>query len=315
MDRQRDVIDPMFATRVTGRGVPTYTRRTSEYRPAAGRVMDIHPAEPPKAVLAKQRAAARNTHNPAPQYHQAPKAAVAQREPKNPRRTKRRLLRFRLPNRQTAVLYGMASVVFLVGLGVSLSGLHTNHQVAAQVKQGQQKTDASVADNPAAPSTTPISAAAVKSYAVSPNVPKYIDIPKLKVHARILSEGVTKSGQLQVPWNIYDTGWYNASSQPGQNGAMLVDGHSGIGNMHGVFYQLASLVAGDTITVTRGDNRQFTYKVVMVQTVNVSSVNMSDMLVSADTSKPGLNLITCAGDRIPGTDELNARVELFAVLQ
>jgi len=223
-------------------------------------------------------------------------------------------LRLKLPDRRMALLYGMAVIVFGAGVFVAVNGFHTNQQVAAQVKGQQKQTNASVADH-VVPTTEKPSSSVVRTYTVAPNVPKYVDIPKLGVHARVLSEGVTKSGALQVPWNIYDTGWYNASAQPGQNGATLIDGHSGIGKTHGVFWRLASLTTGDRITITRGDNQQFTYSVVKVQTVDVNSVDMNSMLVSADTSKPGLNLITCTGDVIPGTESLNKRVQVYAVLQ
>jgi len=82
-----------------------------------------------------------------------------------------------------------------------------------------------------------------------------------------------------------------------------------------VFYQLGQLVAGDPIAITRGDGKQFTYLVAKVQTVDTKDVDMASMLVSADTAKPGLNLITCAGKQIPGTSELSQRVLVYAVLQ
>jgi len=213
----------------------------------------------------------------------------------------------------------MAAVVFVAGVAVSLGGLRANRAVAAQVTHLQQQTDAAAASPTgtaaAAPSAAKPSSAAVAGYTVSPNEPRYIDIPALGIHARVLSEGVSSKNQLQVPWNIYDTGWYNASAQPGQTGAMLIDGHSGINGLHGVFYKLGSLTAGSQITVTRGDGQKFTYTAVKVQTVNVNDVDMQSMVVSAAAGKPGLNLITCTGDQIPGTDELNERVQVYAVMQ
>ncbi len=295
MSQQLQIIDPMFAPRLANQRVPAYTRRTANYvSTSAYETTSTRPApvQPIAQSLSNQEAEAAQPNRLASLWH-----------------------RVRPQNVQASILYGMAGIVFLTGMAVSLNGMRANSRVAAQVKQVQHQADNAAAGTAVAPSTTKPSAAAIASYAVSPNVPRYLDIPKLKVHTRILSEGVTKSGQLQVPWNIYDTGWYNASSQPGQMGGMLIDGHSGIGKLHGVFYRLASLVPGDPIVVTRGDNAQFTYKVVKVQTVAVKSVDMASMLVSANTSKPGLNLITCAGDQIPGTTELNERVQVYAVQQ
>lgn len=230
----------------------------------------------------------------------------------------------RLPrayDRRTVALYAMAALVFVLGLGVSLNGWRTNHAVATQVAHLQQKTAQAATSaigtggNAAVPSAAKPSAASVANYAVSPNLPRYIDIPALGVHARVLSEGVSSKNQLQVPWNIYDTGWYNASAQPGQQGAMLIDGHSGINGLKGVFYKLGSLSRGDQITITRGDGQKFTYTVLKVQVVGVDDVNMQSMVVSADANAPGLNLITCTGDQIPGTDQLNERVQVYAAMR
>lgn len=230
-------------------------------------------------------------------------------------------IRHQLRLSQTMVLYTMASVVFLIGLAASLGGMFTNHQVAAQVTHLQQQTSKSadgVIGAPVSavvPSSVKPSVATVASYHVSPNIPRYIDIPALNVHSEVLSEGVSGDGQLQVPWDIYDTGWYNASAQPGQNGAVLIDGHSGIDGMHGVFYQLGSVVVGDQIIITQGNGQKFTYKVVKTQIVNSQHVNMQSMVVSINPNVPGLNLITCTGEQIPGTDQLNERVQVYAILQ
>jgi LPXTG-site transpeptidase (sortase) family protein len=127
--------------------------------------------------------------------------------------------------------------------------------------------------------------------------------------------GGRQKNELQAPYGIYDAGWYNASSHPGENGAMLIDGHSGIGKTRGIFHDLTQLAAGDDITVTRGDGQTFTYKVVDLQVVDKEQVDMGSLLVSADTAKPGLTLITCAGSQVPGTFSLQQRVIVRAVMQ
>jgi LPXTG-site transpeptidase (sortase) family protein len=217
-------------------------------------------------------------------------------------------------------MYAAAVMVFGLGLYGGLSGLSANKKVAVQVKMLQQgaqvKGDSTgTTDETVPPSTEKPSAASVRSYAVSPMNPRYIDVPKLKVHARVLSMGVDRKNELQAPYGIYDAGWYNASSHPGENGAMLIDGHSGIGKTHGIFHDLTQLAAGDDITVTRGDGQTFTYKVVDLQVVDKEQVDMGSLLVSANTAKPGLTLITCAGSQVPGTFSLQQRVIVRAVMQ
>lgn len=217
-------------------------------------------------------------------------------------------------------LYAMAGVLILFGVFVNVHGLLANSQVASQVqtlqKQAQVKGASTVATTTGTPpSTDKPAAAAVRSYTVAPALPKYIDITSLGIHARVLSMTVDGNNELQAPYSIWDAGWYNASSQPGQAGAMLIDGHSGIGVTHGIFHDLGKLKVGEKITITKGDNSVVTYQVVTVATVNTKDVNMSDMLVSADTTKPGLNIITCTGKQIAGTTSLDKRVLVHAVMQ
>jgi len=212
---------------------------------------------------------------------------------------------------QAQVLYTMAGVLFVVGVAVSLNGLRTNRQVAAQIKHVTSQNDGT--NTSSAPSTARPTNTEVASYAVAPNLPKYIDIAKLSVHARIKSMSVNSQNQLQAPGNVYDAGWYNSSAQPGQPGAMLVDGHISSWTTNGVFYGLNKLVVGDPIVITRGDGKTFTYKVVKAEVDDAKSVDMASLLVSEDTAKPGLNLISCSGDVIPGTNEFDKRIVVYAV--
>ncbi|HET9174553.1 MAG TPA: class F sortase [Candidatus Saccharimonadales bacterium] len=215
------------------------------------------------------------------------------------------------------VMFAMAFFIFAVGLAVSYMTYETNkstkNQVAALAKQStDQSSGASSADD-AVPSTTPPSPTVIKNYTVAPNLPKYLDIPKLHVHSRVLSLGILSSGALAAPSNIYDAGWYNESSSPGQSGAMLIDGHATGYNAAGIFYGLPKLVAGDTISVTRGDNTTYTYKVVKSQVYDANHVDMASALTPVVVGKPGLNLITCDGQVDPHTYHYNQRIIIYAV--
>ena len=220
------------------------------------------------------------------------------------------------PQRQMMVFYVLAALLFVAGGYIAYDGWRANHKVAAQVKELQKKaTTAANNDESAAPSTDKPSATDIKSYAVAPNLPRYVDIAKLGVHARVMSMSVDRKNELQAPTNVHNAGWYNASAQPGQTGAMLVDGHSGIGNYKGIFHDIGTLATGDVITVTRGDGAKLDYQVVRTETVDASKVNMASLLVSAETARPGLNLITCAGDQLPRTYQLAQRTIVYTVMR
>ncbi len=161
-------------------------------------------------------------------------------------------------------------------------------------------------------STTPINHQTLADYVVAPNRPRYIIIPKLNVDARVLSVGVTSTGALGTPYNVFDTAWYNQSALPGQQGAMLIDGHVSSWTAHGVFYGLHTLVAGDIIKIVRGDGTVFTYKVITKKFYPANKVNMQAAMTPIVSGQPGLNLITCTGHVYPGTSLFNERVVVFA---
>ena len=148
---------------------------------------------------------------------------------------------------------------------------------------------------------------------VSPLNPRYIEIPAFKTKARVLSMTVDKSNELQAPYGIYDAGWYSSSSRPGENGAMLIDGHSGVGKTNGISHNISKLPIGAEIRVIRGDGKVFTYAIVKKEIVDAKKVDMGKLLVSQDTAKPGLNLITCTGSEEPGTFTLKQRALVYAV--
>ena len=150
------------------------------------------------------------------------------------------------------------------------------------------------------------------AYTVAPNLPKYLIIPKLNVDARVLSVGVTSKGAVGAPENIYDTAWYNESAEPGQPGAMLIDGHISSWTAHGVFYGLSRLSPGDTIRVERGDKTMFSYSVVKTVIYPSNNVDMKAALAPVVTGQPGLNLISCTGDVIPETNSFSERIVVFA---
>jgi len=147
---------------------------------------------------------------------------------------------------------------------------------------------------------------------VAPTLPRYLIIPKLGVDARILAVGVTANGALGTPANVFDTDWYDESAQPGQEGAMLIDGHISSWTTRGVFYGLNTLLPGDMIDIQGGNGAIFTYKVVKTQIYDANNVDMGAALSPIDPTKPGLNLISCTGDVISGTSKFNERIIVFA---
>ena len=217
-------------------------------------------------------------------------------------------------------LISLAVIILMTGSYVSLKAIQTNgvaqaaadkltHQANQAATHGSGSTTSYATQ---ALSTVKPSTAAITSYAVAPNLPKYLKIPAIGVDARVLQVGILASGALGTPDNVYDTAWYKGSAQPGQPGATLIDGHVSSWTAHGVFYNLHNLKAGDTIQIVKGDNTVINYQVVKTQVYSSNNVNMQAAITPITPGVSGLNLITCTGQVIKGTSQFNERVIVFA---
>ncbi len=166
-----------------------------------------------------------------------------------------------------------------------------------------------------APSSIKPSSREVISYSVPANDPKYIAIPAIGIsNTPVLKLGLSKSGAINTPDNIYETGWYDGSSLPGQSGAMFIYGHVSSWSADGIFFNLKKLVYGDNILITTGNNTVYIYRVSSTKVYPYNNVNMQQVLSPINAKLPGLNLMTCTGQVIRGTSEFNERLVVFSSL-
>ncbi len=209
--------------------------------------------------------------------------------------------------------------LLVVGLGFSWRTQAANtqardtatKQVAAANAQAKSSGGASVLASSDVPSTNKPPADMHSSYVVAPNLPRFITIPKLGVDARIIAAGTDKTGAVATPSNVFDTAWYNRSALPGQPGVMLIDGHISSWTTKGVFHDLKSLQAGDTVKVERGDGITYNFRVVTTRVYAADAVDMDQVLAPISSTKPGLNLISCYGEVIKGTNDFSKRIVVF----
>lgn len=173
---------------------------------------------------------------------------------------------------------------------------------------------ANIASEPAPSVAKPVTGE-VEGYVVAPSLPRYVSIPSIGLgKARITHLGIGKGNQIASPDNVYDAGWYNASAKPGQAGAMFIYGHLSSAKTKGLFYDLKKLRPGDTVKVQRGDGQTYSYQVVSSKTYSHDQVDMNEVLAPVNANIPGLNLMTCAGKVIPGTNDFSERLVVFTKL-
>ncbi len=94
-----------------------------------------------------------------------------------------------------------------------------------------------------------------------------------------------------------------------------MDGHVSSESTPGVFYNLKDLSSGDKISVEQGNGNLLNFLVKESVTYDHDKVDMLKVLRPITPNKHGLNLITCSGKVIKGTNEFDKRVVVYAVQQ
>lgn len=214
------------------------------------------------------------------------------------------------------VIYVFAVLVcfsaILANLAYFINNKQTSQQAFAAVTSDQNDQNGQNQNGPDV-NEDPIDINTINSYVVAPDMPKKITIDSIGLSARILRMGVESNNQIQSPRSSYDTGWYEGSNKPNENGLMFINGHVSGPTKPGIFYNLKKLNAGDIITIEKGDGTLIKYQVVSKETLDLNNVDMQKTLRSIDVDKQGLNLMTCSGDYSAQSNTFNERLIVYSV--
>lgn len=144
-----------------------------------------------------------------------------------------------------------------------------------------------------------------------PGLPVRLIIPVIGVDAMIQHVGLTPDGDMEVPNNIIDVGWFRFGSRPGEKGSAVISGHmNGQLGETGVFAPLSKLKKGDIGTITDDKGNIFTF---MVQESRVYDAGYAEEVFSTN-DKAYLNLITCDGDWNETKASYTKRLVVFTVI-
>jgi sortase (surface protein transpeptidase) len=146
-------------------------------------------------------------------------------------------------------------------------------------------------------------------------LPGQLVIPSIGVRAQVQLLGLADngSGEMDVPDNFTDVGWYKHGPRPGTVGSAVIVGHLNGKNVpEAVFFALGDLGIGDTVDVVAEDGATLTFIVVQLRTYPYDAPT-DEVFVSTD-GKVRLNLITCAGDWLQKENIYNKRTVVFTEL-
>ncbi|MBQ0901840.1 class F sortase [Micromonospora sp. U21] len=147
------------------------------------------------------------------------------------------------------------------------------------------------------------------------SAPTGIEIPKIGVNATIMSLGTNPDGTVQVPplEQADQAGWYEPGASPGETGNAVIVGHVDSAKLGpAVFFDLGSLVPGDTITVRRADGQPVAFRVDSVKSYPKASFPTE--LVYGPNDRPGLRVVTCGGQFDQAAKSYPDNVVVFATL-
>lgn len=130
--------------------------------------------------------------------------------------------------------------------------------------------------------------------------PIELDIPELGIQAKIVPVGIDQDGQVVIPEDIAQVGWYKFGATPGsgQGSSVLVGHRDGRNYGKGAFYNLSSLKPGDTVTLRNADDQVAAYRVTARESTYKQELPMRELF--RETGEEVLTLISCIGVYVPG---------------
>lgn len=115
-------------------------------------------------------------------------------------------------------------------------------------------------------------------------------IPDINVDASVEYVGVTDKGEMAVPKDINDVGWFNLGPRPGEKGSAVIAGHiDGVRGEPAVFAKLDKLKPGAILYIEDDKGTTITF------TVRESRIYNPGYAEEVFSSGSGthLNLVTC----------------------
>lgn len=125
-------------------------------------------------------------------------------------------------------------------------------------------------------------------------VPEKITIDSIGVDATVEGVGVQESGQMDVPDDYRNAGWYQSGAKPGEQGSSVIAGHINTPEGKGIFWDLDKLKADDEVKVTDKNGETRVFEVVGKKAFDLGEAPLEQIF--GYTPRKMLNLITCTGD-------------------
>lgn len=145
------------------------------------------------------------------------------------------------------------------------------------------------------------------------SVPIKLNIPTIGVNIPVEAVGISYLGNVGIPHNYDEAGWYSYGPKPGEIGAAIIDGH--VNNYFGAraaFTDLKKLQVGDTVIIEDQKNQKWQF--VVTEIAAYSYQNFPRQKIFGPYPDARLNLITCAGTWVESKKMYDQRLVVFTKL-
>lgn len=156
--------------------------------------------------------------------------------------------------------------------------------------------------------------ATTTSTVLNASEPVHLTISSIGLSASFVAPlGLAASGEVSVPDNYTDVGWYKFSPTPGERGPAVILGHVDSYQGPAVFWSLGQVKIGDEILVERADGTIATFLVEGFERYPQSDFPTEK--VYGNIPYAGLRLITCSGTYNKGAKRYTHNLVVYARLK
>lgn len=124
--------------------------------------------------------------------------------------------------------------------------------------------------------------------------PAEVEVPSIGVKANIEPTGILDNGEMGVPEDVDQVGWFKPGFKAGAKGHAVLAGHVDSLTGPAVFYELKNVKVGETVILKDADGRKMVFEVTNLTSYETDEAPIEEIFGSSD--KRLINLITCTGD-------------------
>ena len=211
-----------------------------------------------------------------------------------------------MPTRRPAAALALAAGLIVIAGGAT--GLLLSRHSTPALRPAAAAAGVGALPAPTGPIVAPPQSVAPKPVAA----PVSLTIPLIGVKTNLMTLGLAKDGELQVPLlsQASIAGWYTGSPRPGSIGSAIIVGHVDTTSGPAVFDRLDQLAPGDKIYVKRADGTLVEFRVTSIQSYLKDHFPTED--VYGPVPDPELRLITCGGAWDGATHHYLSNIVVYA---